>query len=186
MKAVSLILFALNTLAILGTLGLLLYTNVLYKKPKITDEQATQSIQHPPAPAAGEKADGGGHGAEGGASSTSGLERPRLEFKPLIANILPGIEKINTPSGQVEIPKPHFVTISFIIDFKNEAYKAKAQEWVAPFMDGLLTHLGKKTFRDLNTPQGRYLLRAEIVELMNKVIGSDGATDAFIDQFLVQ
>lgn len=149
-----------NSVAVLAALGTLIYTRVLFKRPPITESQERKRLEDDKA----------------AAKDTVASE---VTFKAVTVNILPS----STTGAD---GKAHFCTVSFNLEIRDGA-KADRLEAVRPKIeDRLLALLGRKSFDDLNTVQGRYILRAELIDLVNELTGEPLATDVFFTQFIVQ
>ncbi len=152
---ILLILVLVNTLSVLGVIGLAVYTKLIFQKPKITEQaerarlEAMKASPTPP--------------------PVSGL----IEFKQVTVNI--------APSGP--LPKPgetgeaaafkgklHYLTLAFSLEIKDMAQQNVIEELRPRIMDRVLALLGRKSAQDLSTVQGRYILRTQIIDIANDLI----------------
>jgi flagellar basal body-associated protein FliL len=165
-----------NTLAILAALGALVYTRLLYKRPAITEssERARLEASRKTAPAP---------------AMTPGL----IPFDPLTANIEPVPPQLQgtpgTAEGRIQ-GKLHYCTLGFSLEVRDIG-RSEAIDRIKPVLiDRLLSMLGRKAYYELSTVQGRYLLRQQIVGLVNDLLAERKeaplATDVFFTQFVVQ
>jgi|GEM_PF-467248 len=149
-----LILGLVNVLALLAAAGLLYYTRMVFKRPLITEsgERARLAKLH---------------------ESPLPPSIPMLvTFDPLTVNIesTPNKPKPDDASNQQIQGKLHYVTMGFSLEIKDIKHKEEIEE-LRPFLiDHLLHVLGHKKFQELNSVQGRYLLRTEIVNFANEYI----------------
>jgi flagellar basal body-associated protein FliL len=169
-----LILALVNTLAVMGALGFLIYTKVLFKRPSITEtgerERLAELKAKPPA------------------ATAPGL----ISFDATTVNIQPTQVSPTEASGDSTRMKLHYVTFEFSLEVNDLSRKEEVEELRPRIMDRLLSMMGRKTFAELTTVQGRYLLRSQIGEIVNALTSSeDGSsaplvTNVFFKQFIVQ
>ncbi|MGZ3699151.1 MAG: flagellar basal body-associated FliL family protein [Bdellovibrionota bacterium] len=146
----------LNTLAILGTVGLLYYTRMLYQRPAITEAGERDRL------------------AEAKASPLAPAKPALIKFDPFTANISPSPDAPKPADGTARQlqGKLHYVTVGFALEIRDENQKDLIDEIRPQLMDRLLQLLGHKAFQDLTSVQGRYILRTQILETANKLIAS--------------
>jgi flagellar FliL protein len=72
------------------------------------------------------------------------------------------------------------------MEFGSPEGEKRFQERSARFTDALLQLLGTKEFDDLTSVQGRYLLRTEIQDLVNKVLDEPLVLNVLFTEFLAQ
>ncbi|MBI2712488.1 MAG: flagellar basal body-associated FliL family protein [Bdellovibrio sp.] len=168
----------LNIVAVLGAAGFAYYTKILYKRPPILEENERQRI------------------AEEASRDNAGTPHAEIKFGPVQANIASAPHKPKAADGTSEQidGKLHYITLSFSMNISDET-QVDAVEAIRPiFLDKLNQILGKKDFHELNSIQGRYLLQAELIEVVNTLLagnspghGSEGlVTGIYFTQFLVQ
>lgn len=169
------ILGLLNTLVVLGVLGVLVYTRLLYKRPAITEETEREVI------------------ALKVAKPDSDLgTRTMVKFDPFTVNIKAG-DPPHQDEGAPPAPgKMHYVNLGFYLEVRDNTWQEQVTQIKPKFMDSLLRILGKMTADQLTTVQGRYILRTKIVDLMNELINNGKkdaepvATNVFFTAFTVQ
>ena len=167
-----------NSLIALGLVGLTYYTKFIYKKPPITEAtererlKQIESSQIPP--------------------SKSGM----ITFDPITVNLLssyPPSQKM-TEVTQTSEQKSHFITLGLALEIRDENQKKTLYTLKPFFLDELIQLLGKRTFEELITIQGRYILNSQIVHHMNRIIekktqtppSGSWITHAYFTQFIVQ
>ncbi len=173
-----LILALLNTVVILGVLGFMFYTRLVFKRPVITEssERARLAQIHAsPTPVA-----------------TPGL----IDFEPVTVNIqsAPAQPKPADGTPQQIQGKLHYVTVGFSVEIRDMAMKAAVDQIRPVLMDKVLSLLGHKGFSELTTVQGRYILRSQILEFTNNLLAgaqTSGpkmavATNVYFTKFIVQ
>ena len=168
-----LILALLNTAVILGALGFLAYSRLIFKRPQITEDEERARI------AAKAKA------------STATINNPGvITFEQMTINLQPAPSQPKADENGKLQGKPHFCTLAFGLEIRDIGQKERVEEIRPILIDRLLTLLGKKAFHELTTVQGRYLLRQQIIEMTNELLpnkkGSPLATDVYFTMFVVQ
>ena len=178
----NLLIALLNTLAIFATLGLLIFTKIMYKKPKITEASEKKHLavvfaspKPPPVPAL-------------------------IKFEPITVNIAPTPpEKLEDqgsgPPGQDRL---HYITVGFSLEIGDATQTSKV-EGARPFiLDQIISLLGKKKAQELSTVQGRYILKSQLLDILNQKLaelnnkhGKDKSsalvvTNLFFEEFIVQ
>jgi flagellar basal body-associated protein FliL len=154
-----LLLALVNTLVVMAALGFLTYAKVLFKRPAITEtgerDRLTELLTKPrPAP-------------------TPGL----IAFEAETVNIAP-TPVSPTAEGDVspdERMNLHYVTMGFSLEIADYSRRDEVEELRPRIMDQLLSILGRKNMNELTTVQGRYLLRSQIADLVNRLVSGEGA-----------
>lgn len=163
-----------NTAVVVGAMAFVLYTRLLYKRPAITEEKERERI-----------------------ATTKASPKPDLSGSIAFESITVNIEPI--PAGIKADPgnpmklqgKLHYATVAFSIDVRDMGQKTQIETVKPIFMDRLLSLMGKKTFMELTTVQGRYLLRTQLLDIANELLPQpDGSlplvSDLYFTQFVVQ
>ena len=120
-----------------------------------------------------------------------------VAFGPVTINIQsnPKDPKPTARQDQAVEGKLHFATIAFSMEIKDKSQQEILEKIKPLILDQLGLLLGKKSFQDLNSVQGRYVLAAELMKAGNKVISehrinstsnSDLISHVYFTQFLVQ
>jgi flagellar basal body-associated protein FliL len=149
-----LILGLVNVLVLIAAAGLLYYTRMVFKRPVITEsgERARLAKLH-----------------ESPLPPTIPMT---INFDPITVNIesTPKSPKVDEASSQQIQGKLHYVTLGFALEIRDSKRQEDIEE-LRPFLiDHLLHVLGHKKFQDLNSVQGRYILKTEIVNFANEYI----------------
>jgi flagellar basal body-associated protein FliL len=174
----------INSLALLGTLGLLVYSKLIFKRPVITEEserKRIEAIQASPTP-----------------PSIPGL----VAFEAITVNISthPADGKSDTTDGPgvSDAPKPqkksHYATLAFSLEIRDNSQRDLIEEVKPYILDKIITLVGKKDPSDLIHVQGRYILHSQMIDTINQVIRSvskkntkEGfVTNVYFTQFVVQ
>jgi flagellar basal body-associated protein FliL len=171
-----LLLALLNTLTILGVVGLAVYTKILYQKPKVTEAAERARLKAV-------------------ASAPKPVPVPAMvEFPQLTINIAPTLTPAATGEGApgASKPKMHYLTMAFMLKIRDDSLKTKVEELRPRIMDKMLAILSRKQVQELSTVQGRWLLRSQFLEITNDLLKQDlksteaHATDLYFTQFIVQ
>jgi len=164
-----LIMALLNTLAILAAAGTFVYTQILFKRPPITEKgerkRITQAVAIHPNPHA---------------------SPAQIKIKPFTANVRfsplpPGTKPTHLIRG-----KPHFITLGMVLILRDATQLEEFNKIQPKFMDKMLQLLGNKTYQELNSVQGRYLLRSHFVDLANKLMKKPLIQTVWFTDFVVQ
>ncbi len=159
----------INTVAILGVMGLMVYTRLMYKRPMITE--------------AGERA----HLEKIKASPPPPAIVGNVPFESMLINLAPTENQDNHSR-----PRSHHITVSFNLEIRDQGQSDLIEELKPMILDQMISLLGKKRIADLNHVQGRYLLRSEIMELCNHIVSKYApnkeslVTNVFFTQYTVQ
>ena len=168
--SVDLLLGVVNTVFVLAALGTLAYTQILYKRPPITEEGERKRLaelhKKPPA------------------KTAPGV----MQFDPFTVNIrsvpTTPLPAEGTPS-QIQ-GKTHFARAAITLELRDIEHKYKIDDVRPKILDALLTMFGNKQFNEITTVQGRYILRNEILDLVNETIKEPLVTNVFFTEFIVQ
>lgn len=168
----------LNTIAILGALGLLTYSKLYFKRPPITEESERARL------------------AEVHASPTPPPEPGYVNLEPLTVNISSNPtnpKPADGTSAQLQ-GKLHYVTVGISLEIRDKNQEDLIEEGKPYIIDKMISILGKKQFHELNQVQGRYILHTQIIDAVNQLINSlspkpskEGLiTHVYFTQFFVQ
>lgn len=148
----GLILGALNTVSLLGLLGVLVYTQILYKRPQITEaverEKITQEFSKKP----------------------TEMKRTIVSFEPIQANLKPTPIGVQVPGGPPQQMKTRYVSMTLALDLIDSEFESAVKTLLPKFLDKLLRELGNTSVDELSSVQGRYLLRSKIAGIMNDLV----------------
>jgi flagellar basal body-associated protein FliL len=150
--SLGLILGLLNTVSLFGLLGAVVYTQVLYERPRITEKTERKKIE------------------QEFAKPPVETKRALLTFEPIQANLRPSPIGVRVPGGPPQQMKPHFVTMTLSLELTDEKMESTVRERLPQFQDQLLRQLGETRIDEVSTVQGRFLLRSKIAGIMNHLI----------------
>ena len=170
-----LILGLVTTLATIAALGTLVYTRMIHKRPPITETTERERI------------------AKAVAKPKKSEEAAYIIFEPMMLNIASSAPvKQNEVAPTPQAGKLRFLNVGFTLELRNAALKDKFEIKKSIFIDKFLTLVGKKTYQDLITVQGRYILKTQILNIVNQMGMGETTTDevtatnVYFSQFMVQ
>lgn len=160
----STLLVLVNLLAGATLLGVVIYTQVLYKRPKITEESERKRLE-----------------AEQARKAALAALPGSISFDSMKVNIA---SDKNDRAGESTLK--HMVSVTFSLEVRDIGKQSLVEKMKPVFLDEVISLLGGKTFEELTTVQGRYLLRSELIEAGNRVFGEPLVTNLYFSEFLVQ
>lgn len=173
------ILAIVNSVALLAAAGTAVYTKVLFKRPAITEPDERARLA----------ADAKNHDLTARAPET-------VVFESMTINIAPSAGESAEASGDPtpQSGKVHYLTIALSVVLPDAARKPDFENLRPLILDKFLSTLGRKQFHELNSIQGRYLLRTELLEAINGLDPNRKdnaqtpplATEIYFTQFIVQ
>ncbi len=144
----------INLLVVLGVMGLIVYTQILHKRPQITETAERQRL------------------AEQKKKPPEIAKPGRLEFPPVTVNLTRPARPADVEPDSGPRPGPekmNYLNLSFTLELRDERDQARLETARAELLDGILGIVGKKTVAELTSVQGRYLLRTQIMDYANSV-----------------
>ncbi len=173
---IPLLLALANTVVILGVTGLMVYTRLIFRRTQITEatERARLAKLH-------EKQE---------KQVLPGM----MQFEPFTINILSNPAQPHPADGTVRQiqGKLHYATVGFALELRDNRFQDQVDKIRPMLMDQVLGMLGRKSFQDLITVQGRYALRSQILDHANRLAMADSGDEhpivsqIFFTQFIVQ
>jgi len=159
----------LSSLATLGTLGFVAYAKLIFKRPPITEYSERQRLELRKK------------------QKVEVFNPGYIKFEKFLAHIKPeGLEpRFAGESRSGSHPKLRYLSVAFVLEVGDESQASKIEDVKPQFMDALISTLGRKTYAELNTLQGRYLLRNEIVDQANELVKKPIVTNVFFTDFVL-
>ncbi len=178
-KAAKLVLVAVivNLVIVFVGAGSTYFTRILYKRPAITEPTERDRLE--------KKYSDKDHKSD----STMVI------FKPLTLNIAtkPNPAKAADGTDSQLQGKIHYATIGFGIEIREASRKERIEALTPVITDRFLSMLGRKEMHELTSVQGRYLLRSQLIDMLNDVVGSQSGmgdeeliTNVFFTEFQIQ
>jgi flagellar protein FliL len=156
------ILLLVNALAALGAVGMLVYSKILYKRPPITESGESERLKKK-------------------------FEKPKPEGPPGSLNFQSVTINLAPPeAGTGGENKIHYATLAFAVTTIDQG-AAQKLEAVRPLLqDRMISMVSKRSYQDLTSVQGRYLLRTQLREAANQLAKEVLVTDVFFTEFMIQ
>ena len=152
----KLVMVLLNSVLTLGTLGLFVYTKLMWQKPEITEDTEIQKKQEE-------------------------LKSPPPLTEPLLIKFDQLMINIAMTSG-----KSHYATVAFAVEARDSDVAAIVRTRKALFLDKVIASLGRRQMTELNTIQGKLLLKIELMRDFNGLTMPGGITDLYFSAFILQ
>jgi flagellar basal body-associated protein FliL len=179
----ALLVVLINTLALLGAMGYLYYTRMIYKRPAITETEEREKLekQH--------------------IKRVRTLNPGQMNFESMTINIRdkapePANADGSAPAAPSGTAKLRYVTLSFTLETRNEDLVETLTPFKAKIVDRVISIIGRKSYYELTTVQGRYLVRTQITDAVNDLLESiqkkkdeeweAPLTNVYFNQFTVQ
>ncbi len=145
-----------NTVLVLAALGAAIYTKILYEKPTITETKELRKKQ------------------EESKSAGTPSQRPVVTFDQILINIA-------MTSG-----KSHYATIIMSLECRDGQAEVLARTKKDIITDRLITMLGKKQITELNTVQGKMLLKTTLIREFNTLLTPGSIVHIYFPNFVLQ
>jgi flagellar FliL protein len=79
-----------------------------------------------------------------------------------------------------------FLKTALTLEFDGEDLQEEIDRRLAQVRDNILLLLSSKTFSDIRSPDGKYVLREEILERLNSVLVTGQISNVYFTEFVVQ
>ncbi len=152
----QMILIAVNTLAVAGVLGMFIYTKLLWERPPILETAELKEKKNESKKKSGDQ------------------ERVMVNMDDIRINIA------STSSTS------HYVNLQMALECANEEMADLVKANMTRLMDKTLSIYNRKDFDDLNTIQGRLILKEQLMDEFNQMLDANAVTDIFYNTFLLQ
>lgn len=151
-----LVVLAVNLVVLLLALGTVIYTRIIFERPAIMEDDE--------------------------------IHKKRKEAKappPSAERVLVPLEDlhINLASSSTST---HMVSVTMTIECANEAGSKLFKAHTTELTDRMINTFNKKQFSELNTNQGRLMLKEQIIREFNEMLGTHAVTDIYYVNFLLQ
>jgi len=155
------------TVILMPVLAYAMTTYVLL--PKLRNSIGTQTVE---ARETGSE-HGGGGGGESASSKETGKPKTKVPLSKVIVNV----------SGSLGT---RMLLASFTLAGNTTDLKTKIEDNNDQLRDLAATTLGSKTIADLEKPEARNLIRAELLSQFNSVLGGNAVQEIYITEFAIQ
>lgn len=173
----GLILLVLNMLSLLGVLGTIVYTQILYKRPVITETVEREKI------------------VQEFSKKPTEMKKVIVSFEPIQANLKPTPIGVQVPGGPPQQMKAHYLNTTIAMELLDADFESTVKGRLPKFLDLLLRELGETSVDELSSVQGRFLLRSKIAGIMNDLVREERklpptstpvVTNVYFSDFVVQ
>src|SRR5260221_641026 len=137
--------------------------------PKLRNSLGTQTVEA--------RETGSEHGGGGGGESTPAKETGKPKTKVPLSKVIVNV------SGSLGT---RMLLASFTLAGNSGDFKTKVEENNDQLRDVAATTLGSKTIADLEKPEARNLIRAELLSQFNSVLGGNAVQEIYITEFAIQ
>jgi flagellar basal body-associated protein FliL len=148
---------AVNVVVMAGAFGFIVQASLFYKKPAITDAQATAEIQR--------------------------AEKKIVTGDEVIAVSYP--EMTVTLRGE-QGGKTHYATLEASVICGSEACKEQVDENKAKIQDAIQTVMSARSYTELISLETKFRVKHEILNMVNSFLKETAAVDLLFTSFLVQ
>lgn len=149
------ILVLANTVLVLVAVGATVYTKLLYERPAIVEEVELQKK------------------VEEIKEPEAPPERGVVKFDNMMINLLP-------TKGVT-----YYVSMTFAVETRDAEATSIVKAKKALFVDKVINLLGKRQATDLNTIQGKLMLKTELIREFNTIAPPGGIVDFYFTDFTV-
>ncbi len=156
------------TVVLMPVLAYVMTTYVLL--PKLRNSVGAQPVQ---AREPGNEHGGGSAGGESSPGKEAGKPKTKVPLSKVIVNV----------SGSLGT---RMLLASFTLAGNSSDLKTKIEENNDQLRDLAATTLGSKTIADLEKPEARNLIRAELLSQFNSVLGGNAVQEIYITEFAIQ
>lgn len=163
-----LILAAANGLFVLAVLGFAAYSKLVFKRPAITEQQERAKLS---------------------SNVLQKKEEPgTVKFDQVTVNIASHPKNPEgAPGSERQLQgKLHYVTFEFTLEIRNKDKAHKIDEIREVYMDEILSTIGRKSFDELNSVQGRFLFRTQLQDIANRHLKDTLVTNAYFTNYVLQ
>jgi len=154
--SVSTLIILVNGVLILVTLAVFAYTKLMFQRPVIAEETEIQRRQ------------------EELKTPPKPAENPLISFDQMTVNIA-------MTSG-----KSHYATIAFTLEARDQEAVDMVNAKRTLILDKIIATLGKRQVTELNTIQGKLLLKSELLRQFNEMTKPGAVSDMYFSNFILQ
>ena len=154
------IFFTLNILVTLGALGLIIHSQLIYKKPPITDDQVETELQ--------KKIDTKKVDSEKASVFTE-------VFPPMTINL----------RGQ-QGGRGHFASVETVILCPTDVCLAQVKTFRAVIEDSIQESIGAHSLSEMASLETKFRIKHEILSKVNSLLKGTAATEVLFTSFVVQ
>lgn len=146
-----------NVLVMLGGLGFIVWASLIYKKPRITNEQVVQEVKKAAAPKE---------------APTAFLTETYAESTITLRGLQGG--------------KNHYATVETVVVCGTDECLAQVKGNKAKIEDAIQSSLSARSYAELNSLEMKFRVKHEILTKVNSFLKGTAATDLLFTTFVVQ
>jgi len=150
------LLVLLNSLLVLAAVGTAVYTKLMFEKPPLVEEVELEKKK------------------DELKTPATPVDKVMVAFDPMTVNVA-------TTSG-----KAHFATLGFAVECRDQGAGELVQAKKAILLDKIVQTLGKRQVTQLNTIQGKLLLKTDLIRQFNSELEAGAVTDLYFSSFVLQ
>lgn len=156
------ILVVLNILALAGVGGVFYYTRHIYHRPKIVETKEREKLeQAKPVAVTGTVS--------------------YVKFEPITVNIKP-----ESDPDEQGLQRLHYAQVEMTFEILDSDRASDLELHKTQIIDYVIEQMGGRTFDELNTVQGRYVFRNDLIEHINEILESPLIGNVHLSKFLIQ
>lgn len=99
--------------------------------------------------------------------------KPALELKEFVVNL-------------ADTDKARYLKAIIVLEVANEEVKKACEASLAPIRNSILELLSSKTFAQVRDIKGKTRLRQEIIVRLNEILGTNGISQVYLTDFIIQ
>lgn len=86
----------------------------------------------------------------------------------------------------MEADGKRYLKLKLDLELNNEEVKLEVEKRLPQIRDSILTLLSGKSFDDIHTLEGKFLLRTEVISMLNQHLKTGKITNVYFTEFIVQ
>ena len=152
---------AVNLLAMIGGIGYIIWVSLIYQKPPITEEYASQDIQKT-------------------------LEQKVADHEVNAQEILVPLSEMTILLKTARGGKSHYITVKAFLSCPSQDCADQAKALKAKADDAIQTAFSARSFTELSQLETKFRIKHEIITKVNSFLKDTAITDLYFEEFIVQ
>jgi flagellar FliL protein len=148
---------AVNVLVMAGGLGFVVWASLLYKKPRITDEQVVKEVQ-----------------------------KAAVKEAPATAFLTESYPEMTITLKSLQGGKNRYATVETVIVCGSEECLAQVKGNKAKIEDAIQNGISSRSYSELTSLEVKFRVKHEILSKVNSFLKDTAATDILFTNFVVQ
>lgn len=146
-----------NLLLLLAALGGLVYTRLIFERPAIMES-----------------------------SEMAEQKKEAKKPPPSAERVIISLEEMRINLAASQSQTAHYVSFTMNLECANEDMASKVEEQRQKVIDRIISTFNRSEFNDLNTVQGRLILKELLIHDLNRIIGATAITNIYYTMFVLQ